>query len=300
MNNTEITLVVSSSDKYEDAWYPYFELIKIFWKEHPKKICLITETKSYQDDTLDIKVCNYKNATWSERLYRTLEQIDTKYVIFSLEDFFLIGPVKQERIDECLTWMEQNPQIAECRLCFSNLTTLTPTDKYKDFHIAGSNVAFRVDTQVGLWNRKALMELLDITEDPWQFEGYASEREAKTDKILLFHHTDDVFDANNLIFPYHVRPSQGYGIAWGHWLWENKNWFRQNGIKNVKYYRLGTLSRRATLRRMNHLYNKNKSKLDKLIYPLWRMIVKFKKVRSNILVFGLRKGIKESLKKAKK
>ena len=168
--NDNITLVVSSCDKYEDAWYPYFELIKKYWPTHPEKIALITESKKYRLEGLNIKTYNYpSHYTWSERLYRTLEQITSKYIIFSLEDFFLLDYVKQERIDECVQWMEENPNIAVCRLCASDSAVLTPTDKYKDFYAADKNVPFRLETQAALWNRETLMSFIDLSEDPWAF-----------------------------------------------------------------------------------------------------------------------------------
>ena len=115
MNN--ISFVVSSCDKYSTAWKPYFELVKKFWPEHPERIYLISESKQYVDSELNIQCENYPESyTWSERLYHTLEKIDTEYIIFSLEDFFLLGPVKQEVIDRCIGWMDENREIAECRL----------------------------------------------------------------------------------------------------------------------------------------------------------------------------------------
>lgn len=295
--NDNITLVVSSCDKYEDAWYPYFELIKKYWPEHPKQIVLITEKKSYETEGLNIKTYNYpETCTWSERLYYTLEKIKTKYIIFSLEDFFLLDYVKQDRIDECYQWMEENSQIAVCRLYSSDSSKLIPTEKYKDFYIADSTMGYRLETQVALWNRETLMSFIDLSENPWQFETNGTERIKDTDKKFLWHHTDDINSKDDKVFCYHYLTSFGYGISWGHWLWKNKKWFKENGIKGVKFYRLGLLSEKAVKSRFNHLYNKNPSKIEKFIRPIWRMFIRYKKVRANILIFGLKKGIQVSWK----
>lgn len=291
----DIALVVSSCDKYEDAWHPYFELIKKYWPEHPQKIALITETKQYKTEGLDIKTYNYPEAcTWSERLYNTLQQIDTKYIIFSLEDFFLLDYVKQDRIDECIAWMEENPNIAVCRLYSCDYDNLTPTEKYRDFCVAHKDIGFRLETQAALWNREILMSFIDLSEDPWQFETKGTERIKNTDKIFLWHHTDDLSDISKKIFPYQIMQPFGYGIAWGNWLWNNKAWFDKNGIKNVNYRRLGSLSEKAVTRRFHHLYNPKPSKFDRLIHPFWRIFIRLKKIRSNIRTLGLKKGLKES------
>ncbi len=294
-----ITLLVSSCDKYEDAWGPYFALIKKFWPEHPKNVCLITETKSFSCEGINIKVYNYdKSLTWSERLYRTLEKIDTKYIVFSLEDFFLLDYVKQDRIDECYNWMEENPDIAVCRLFSSNNSNLKQTEKYKDFCIADNTIGYRLETQVALWNRETLMSFIDLSEDPWQFESRGTERIKNTEKIFLWHYSEDLFDLEDKIFPYRMFPKHGYGIAWGHWLWENKKWFKQNGI-NTRY-RLGVLSKKAVCLRMKYLYSKDPPKWMKVIKPLWRRVVQIRKIKANVAMYGIKDGLDASLKQIRR
>lgn len=296
--NDNVTLLVSSCDKYEDSWYPYFELVKKYWPQHPGKIALITETKQYSTEGLNIKTYNYPESyTWSERLYRTLESIETKYIIFSLEDFFLLDYVKQERIDECIKWMDENENIVECRLCGSDLNKLKKTEKYGDFYIADSTVGYRLDTQVALWNKEALMSFIDLSETPWQFERLGSQRIKSSEKTFLWYHVDDIENIENLIFPYKIEQYLGYGIAWGKWLWNNKAWFEKNGIYNVNYRRLGKISKKNADFRFKHLYNQNPTKFDKLIRKIWKIISLVSKVKSNIFAFGLRKGIAVSWNK---
>ncbi len=294
-----ITLLVSSCDKYEDAWYPYFELIKKYWPTHPENIALITETKQYKTDGLNIKTYNYpKSYTWSERLYRTLEQIDTKYIIFSLEDFFLLDYVKQDRLDECVSWMEENPDIAVCRLFSCDDSRLLQTDEYKEFYIADKNIGFRLETQAAIWNKETLMSFIDLSENPWQFEKLGTQRIKDTEKLFLWHHSNDLNDNSDKVFCYHIFPF-GYGVSWGHWLWDNKAWFEKNGIKNVRYSRLGILSEKAVGRRFKHLYNQNPNVIEKLIRPVWKFLIYVKKAKSNILILGLKEGIKTSFSRTK-
>lgn len=273
--NTDVTLVVSSCDKYEDAWYPYFELIKKYWPDHPEQICLITETKNYTCAGLNIKVFNYdENLTWSERLYNTLAAIPTKYIIFSLEDFFLLDYVKQEKIEECYRWMEANPQIAVCRLVASDHPNLKETEEYKDFRIADNTVGYRLDTQMALWNRETLMSFIDLSESPWRFEEDGTKRIMDTKKIFLWHYSEDLSDWKNDVVCYRLL-HDGYGISWGHWLWKNKAWFRQNGIKNVNF-RLGVLSKKTVWLRWKYLYPHDAKGFIKVIKPLWLWIVRLR------------------------
>lgn len=46
MNN--LTIIVNSCDKYEDAWNPFFKLMEIHWPKSDKyQIILNTENKDY-------------------------------------------------------------------------------------------------------------------------------------------------------------------------------------------------------------------------------------------------------------
>lgn len=293
-------LVVSSCDKYEDAWYPYFELIKKYWPGHPDKIYLITETKSYSCEGLDIVTVNSdKEVTWSERLYRCLENIDEEFIIFSLEDFFLLDYVKEDKLEKCYQYMKENSDIAVCRLQTSDNENLKKSNKYEEFYIADNTIGFRLETQVALWNRKTLMSFIDLSEDPWQFEGTGTKRIYDTDKVFLWLYSRDPEDLNAKIFPYIIIQECGYGIAWGKWLWKNKKWFEANKIHNVNYKRLGILSERDAKRRIAHLYNHKKSPFDKFVYPIWRRVIQMQKVGQNIRIFGIKEGIKNSIKQYK-
>ena len=75
------------------------------------------------------------------------------------------------------------------------------------------------------------------------------------------------------------------------------SFFQKKGIENVNYNRLGVLSQRSVNLRLDHLYSQNPSAVDKIIKPFWRIIIQWKKVRSNLLVFGLKRGLERSWKR---
>ena len=293
-----VAFVVSSCDKYEDAWYPYFELVKKYWPNHPSEIVLITETKHYTTYGLNIKTYNFpQDYTWSERLYYTLAQLNTKYIIFSLEDFFLFDHVDDLRILRCISWMEQNQKIVQCRLIPSSFSQLTPSRKYEDFCFAGDDVPFRLDTQVAIWNREGFMSFIDLSESPWLFESKGTTRIIGTDKIFLWYQGSA---EKKLIFPYRLLfQNPMCGISWGHWLSPTKKLFKDNGINGVRYWRLGVLSEKAVKRRLKHLYNKNPTNFEKLIRPCWLMFAKCRVAVSNVLIFGFKKGMSLNLNKIK-
>jgi len=295
------SLVVSSCDKYETAWYPYFELIKKYWKDRPKNIYLLTETKTYTHKGLDlICVKAGTKCTWSERLYRCLSLIKTKYIIFSLEDFFLLGTVKSGQLEKCYEWMEKNSDIAVCRLAVSNDSRLKKSAQYENFYIAENDIEYRLDTQFALWNREVLISFLNFPVNPWQFEGIGSERIKETNKVFLWNYAEDDHNISSMIIPYLNKPEYGYNIAWGKWLWNNKRWLQKNGIKNVDYGKLGILSEKNMKRRMKYLYSRNTDKLGRIIKKVYQIIDIIERLAQNIRIFGWRAGQKENIRILKK
>ena len=51
------SVIISSCDKHEDAWMPFFHLLKKWW-DCPYPVYLVTETKSYSDPDLSITSLN--------------------------------------------------------------------------------------------------------------------------------------------------------------------------------------------------------------------------------------------------
>lgn len=295
------SLLVSSSDNYGTTWYPYFELVKRYWRNHPQKIYLNTETIGYKDSELNIiSICGGHKATWSERLYHCLEQIPTEYVIFSLEDAFLLGNVNDEAIERCLQWMDDDKQIVECRLKESDNPKLQKSQKYGNFRIAGDDIGFRLDTQVAIWRRKDLMSFIDLREDPWQFEGLGTERIKGTDKVFLWYYVEKAEERDSMIYPYHILQTCGYGVAWGRWLWNNKKWFKENNIHGVRYNVLGSLPQWSVKLRYRFLYRTGRGEphgIEKIVWKIYRSVDRFEKGLTQIRIRGLKNGLLEIRKK---
>ncbi|MCM1139286.1 MAG: hypothetical protein NC453_12020 [Muribaculum sp.] len=290
----DVSLLIMSCDKYSSAWYPYFELLKKYWPEHPKKVYLSSETRSY--DTEGIEIINInggKVEPWSQRLINVLNTIDTEYIIFSLEDFFLLGKVNQGRIEECLQWMREDPTIAECRL--STFETIHEGDVYNnEFRVCPQSHKYRIDTQFAIWRKSYLLSILNIIETPWQFEVRASDRSRCTPEKLLWFSPQNNQDLETMIIPYYNDWTDGYGIGWGKWRPKNREWFEKNGIYGVKYRLLGSLSEKDIDRRKEYLYTNPTTAFRKSIKAIFQIYVYADRVLREFLITGFHRGIKNT------
>ena len=240
--NKDVTILVNSCDKYEDAWEPFFRLLKIQWPECENcKIVLSTESKIYNCDFLNVKTIisplSPKNCAWSTRLKHTLEQIDTEYVLFFLEDFFLLEKVQTDIFEKALSILKNNAKI--CLVEFpsveQNYKAIESIIYEKVFKKVSLIEPYRAKVMVSLWRKKDFQNLLFENENPWVCEKETSIRTIAYNKKIL--RQDYLFSKPT--FYYHINPKLGFGITQGKWLKNNKAFFESNGIFGINYTNLG-------------------------------------------------------------
>ena len=99
----DLTIFVNTSDNFDDCWEPFFKLFSLYWPNCPYPIVLNTEKKDYNYQSLNITCSRVSagesgNIGWSECLVRALDKIQTPYILYLQEDYFLEGPVRADVI----------------------------------------------------------------------------------------------------------------------------------------------------------------------------------------------------------
>lgn len=238
--NNDVTILVNSCDKYEDAWEPFFRLLKIHWPECENyRIVLNTETKVYNCKFLNVEtICGGKNITWSKRLKNVLKKIDSEIVFFLMEDFFLKSRLDNEEFLNVVDYMQKDEtvgyisvmykEVKLCKDCSLTEGRFVPRDELP--------INYRLALVSTLWNRKYLLKIIRNHETPWEFEMYAGIRSKR--------YTDKLLDVNNnpgycnCIYNYDIAWEKGIGITHGQWLPKNKDLFDKYGI-DVNFDNLG-------------------------------------------------------------
>lgn len=230
-----VTILVNSCDKHESAWEPFFKLLKIQWPECAEyKFILNSETKTYNCDFLDVTtICSGTKLTWSERLKNVLRQIDTEYILYFLEDFFLQKRVSNETLLEAVDYIKNNEDVGYIGLKYNpkhNFKDETAVDLSKHFLNKDNIITMnRVNSMTALWRKDWLMSVLRDHETPWEFELYGSVRSRRyKQKVLVINNVNGVCPP---VFAYEVDPKHGYAINGGKWLPKNKELFEKYGIE---------------------------------------------------------------------
>lgn len=233
------SIIVNSCDKFSAAWQPFFLLLQNYWPNCPYKKYLNTETLSYND--FEVVTLNSDEKSWTGRLIDSLMKIDTDYVLFTLEDFFLMAPVKEKAIEEIIDCMKKDSNIAV--VYPKKISGFKERDKEHPGWIRmdfSRNNKYLVNCQFGIWSRRALLEILKPNMSPWELER--EYRIPEDCKYKFYCSPDgDKFSVEGDVFPYLFAIQNGYGIAQSKWLWNNKKFFKREKI-DVNFKELGTLS----------------------------------------------------------
>ena len=206
------TVVVSSCDKYEDTWYPFFKILKDEWPDRPYPIVLIAESKSFDYGDMDIRTQHLyepgARVSWGKLVKESLKRIDTEYVIFLLENFFLHGKVDQKRIEQCIDWMDDNQNISVFYFR-ETYSTHIRDDKYPHFEKIERTGQYRLNCQAALWRREKLIRYIRSHENPWEWEHLGSIRSSR--------YRDDLYSAiegEPYVFDYDFPDGGIFGGKW--------------------------------------------------------------------------------------
>lgn len=230
------SILVNSSDGFEDCWNPFFTLLKKYWPECSAPIYLNTETKTWQYSDFHIHCTavqgeQQRRLTWSECLIGALDQIKTPLVLYFQEDYFIHQPVRTEIISAAVEHMLAYPEVKHISL--TRHGSLGPYERYPfdGLQKIRQKAKYRISTQAALWRVETLKSYLRPEENGWMFEIYGTWRAQRKPEYFLCSN----FDSQ------HGGPAIDYlhtGIIKGKWLRAIEPVFERHGIK-IEYHKRG-------------------------------------------------------------
>ena len=234
----DVTILINGCDKYQDAWEPFIKLLYIQWKDCPYPIVLNTESIDYEgaySENVTTIHPEESNMSWSERLRGCLEKIDTEFVLFMIEDYFIQHPVSTEVFEHALSLMQTDKRIGMAALSYGK--TNVKTDGFEDayFYSRIINKQNMIWCRINLYRKDYLQKLIRNHETVWEFEEFAPYR-AKKQPYYIIQQKSSVPEC----FTFYMKVEQGYGITRGKWLPKNVELFEKYGIQ-INYERLGFL-----------------------------------------------------------
>jgi hypothetical protein len=225
------TILVNSTDSFEDCWIPFFKLFVKYWSLYSGTIYLNTETKDFSYQNLPI-ICTKvrmgakrKRLTWSECLLRAFDQIQTDIILYLQEDYFLNDYVHFDQIEYFVDLMMKDDITYISLVDYANGGPFHLT-RYRELWGIDQKADYRISTQASLWNIKKMRRYIKVHETPWYFEIYGTKRAHRIrDSFYCVNRV--LYNSNNPIISY--EPT---GIVKGKWKKEAVfNLFLANGIE---------------------------------------------------------------------
>jgi hypothetical protein len=238
------SILINTTDSFEDCWFPFFTLFKKYWPEYTGKIYLNTETKSYSYEGLNIiSIQNNKNTpnkktTWSECLLRALNVIEEDVILYMQDDYFIKDFVKNEIVEKFILLMHENSKID----CIHLTDAASPGEiisEFKNLYTIPKIDQDRISCQAALWKKDTLMLYPRKYETAWNFEWWGSKRAA------ILNHNFYVVDRNRFNSnSFEIIPYVFTAVIGGRWLKEVVPLCELHNIK-IDYSKRGFFERKS-------------------------------------------------------
>jgi hypothetical protein len=242
----KLSIFVNSSDGFEDCWIPFFHLFEKYGGNlNDLSIYLNTEHKDFKYEGIDIittKVASAwdKKLTWSECLSRGLKQVDSDYVLYLQEDYFLTRLVNFEMICRALTAMNEDRSIGAIYLNRFGPVYHRSKKRFDGFEEIISPARYLLSTQAAIWQKNQLQGLVRKWENGWMFEKFGSARALKSSaRFLSVDHQTMIDDP---VFEYIYT-----GIMKGQWNQEVVDLFNKESL-TLDYEKRGFYQHRGRLK----------------------------------------------------
>lgn len=210
------SIIISSCDNFSDVWHPFFTLFFKYWPDCQFKIYLISEKKTYPDNKVSAILLG-EDKKWASNIKLALQRINTPYIIYFQEDYFLKSPVNTKRIISLLDFAVKNN--VGCLRLFPAPKPERKSADNPEFGEITKGKMYSVSLQAAIWKKEVFENLLVDGETGWNMEIDGSKRSTNITEPFL-----SVWDK---VFDY---PS-ATAIKKGVWLYDAVRLCEREGIK---------------------------------------------------------------------
>lgn len=180
----DFEIIISTCDKFSDLWDAHVLLMNQNWKDRNAEAHLVTDKET--DRKLDgVRiVCAGEGTEITQRLARALQDVKEKYILFTLDDYFLTTPIDNEALQRSLRVMEEE------NLDYMRLYSAPRWERRKDgskefaahkgYYLRNIETGnYKISLYPGLWRTDFMRQTLGETMNAWQYEVALTEMARK-------------------------------------------------------------------------------------------------------------------------
>ena len=161
----EMTILVFTCSAYSDLWNNNILLMNKNWDNHPRYL-LCSDGPSLYDFKDDNLVIN--DGEMSTRIIEALNGVETEYVLFTLDDYFLTDKVNNDFVEIIIHEMKESG-VDYCRL-FKKPRSSGQKWSIEGFKVLELKEVYEVNFYPAIWKKDSLVKVLKKGEDIWKTE----------------------------------------------------------------------------------------------------------------------------------
>lgn len=171
--NKDLTVIISTCDKFSDLWDANIQLLNKNWADRNVDTFLVTDkpTDRMFENVTVIAAGEGKEIT--ERLKAVLPLVKTKYILFTLDDYFLTLPIVDAEIVDDIRVMEKH-NLDFMRIFVvskKHLRNRKAVEIEKNIFLLNNYAGdYIVTLYAGIWQKKFMEQTLTETMNAWQYE----------------------------------------------------------------------------------------------------------------------------------
>jgi len=179
----ETGVVVLTSNRYVHCIPPFAYLFNKFWDagQQVKIVRYDVRPPKTSGNFSNFAIGVQDEYTWSSGLIKYLHYHPGDLILLMLEDYFVDKPVNTKLIKKLWQYMGQHEGIVKIdltddRLKMPHRVYNPPLHYDEDLIVSEDNAPFQTSLQAAIWRKDFLLQFLDPTENPWQFEKKGTKR----------------------------------------------------------------------------------------------------------------------------
>lgn len=184
----DCSVLIMSCDKNHKLLSLFLDFFSKNWADCPYPVYVSTEKRQI-NHSLAISL-NSSTSFWGQRLLECLAAIPTELVILVLDDFLIEKSVNSGAVKDYVDILEQNTNVG-CITLANIPDKKNKQSKFSNLLQRDSKGNYLLNTQISIWRKNLLNQIIYPKDTPWQAELYGSIRARKFDDFKFYCLTSD-------------------------------------------------------------------------------------------------------------
>lgn len=185
---SNVAILISTCDKFSDLWDEHIALLKKNWKGEMWDVFLVTDkqtSRSYEG----VKIISAgEDKDFPMRIKFAVAQIDSAYILLTLDDYFVIDEVHSNRLQE-LVERSIKDNISYLKLYDRRKTNPKKYEPLQNLVSIDLNKKYAITLYPAIWERNFLYESVQKDMTPWLYEPSLTKYARDKHAICMFSHS---------------------------------------------------------------------------------------------------------------